>query len=149
GPASSGLTRGGLCWWLALLLALGGGLVLTLMPCVLPVLSLKAIGLAQSGESREHARKHALWYTAGVLASFVALGAAVLALRQAGLALGWGFQLQQPSVVAVLVYVIAAVGLSLSGVFSIGAGWAGTGQKLTQKSGAAGDFFTGVLAVVV
>jgi thiol:disulfide interchange protein len=147
--ASSGASREGVSLWLALLLALGGGLILNLMPCVLPVLSLKAIGLAQSGESREHARAHALWYTAGVLVSFVALGVAVLLLRQAGLALGWGFQLQQPSVVAVLVYVIAAVGLSLSGVFSIGAGWAGAGQKLTQKSGAAGDFFTGVLAVVV
>jgi len=135
--------------WLALLLALGGGLILNLMPCVLPVLSLKAIGLAQSGRSHDHAKAHALWYTAGVLASFIALGLAVLALRKAGLALGWGFQLQQPLVVAGLVYVIAAVGLSLSGVFSIGAGWAGAGQSLTQKSGAAGDFFTGVLAVVV
>ncbi len=145
-PASQ---RGSVNLWLAILLALGGGLILNLMPCVLPVLSLKALGLAQSGESRRHARAHALWYTAGVLASFLALGAAVLALRKAGLALGWGFQLQQPLVVGALVYVIAAVGLSLSGVFSIGAGWAGTGEKLTRKSGAVGDFFTGVLAVVV
>ena len=151
GEASPGKTapHQSVSLWLALLLALGGGLILNLMPCVLPVLSLKAISLAQSGHSQRHARAHALWYTAGVLVSFVALGLAVLALRRAGLALGWGFQLQQPLVVAALVYVIAAVGLSLSGVFSIGAGWAGTGQKLTQKTGAAGDFFTGVLAVVV
>jgi len=134
---------------LILLAALGGGLILNLMPCVLPVLSLKALGLAQSGESPAKARAHALWYTAGVLVSFAALGALALALRQAGLALGWGFQLQQPWVVAALAYLMAAVGFSLSGVFSIGAGWAGAGQGLASRSGASGDFFTGVLAVVV
>ena len=136
-------------WLRALLLALGGGLILNLMPCVLPVLSLKALSLAQSGESPGKARAHALWYTAGVLASFALLGAAALALRQLGLALGWGFQLQQPLVVGALAYLMAAIGLSLSGVFSIGAGWAGAGQSLASKSGPAGDFFTGVLAVVV
>ncbi len=135
--------------WLALLLALGGGLILNLMPCVLPVLSLKALGLASSGESHAKARAHALWYTAGVLASFAALGALALGLRAAGIALGWGFQLQQPAVVAALVYLMFAIGLNLSGVFQIGAGLAGAGQSLTQKSGPAGDFFTGVLAVVV
>ncbi|HET9049920.1 MAG TPA: protein-disulfide reductase DsbD [Chiayiivirga sp.] len=134
---------------LILLAALGGGLILNLMPCVLPVLSLKALGLAQSGESPAKARAHALWYTAGVLVSFAALGGLALALRQAGLALGWGFQLQQPWVVAALAYLMAAVGFSLSGVFSIGAGWAGAGQGLASRSGASGDFFTGVLAVVV
>jgi len=133
----------------ALLLALGGGLILNLMPCVLPVLSLKVLGLAGSGESTSAARKHALWYTAGVLVSFAAVGLAAIALRQAGLALGWGFQLQQPLVVAALAYVMFAVGLSLSGLFQIGAGWAGMGQSLAAKSGPAGDFFTGVLAVVV
>lgn len=135
--------------WLALLLALGGGLILNLMPCVLPVLSLKALALAESGHSRGKARAHALWYTAGVLASFAAVGAIALALRQAGLALGWGFQLQQPLVVAALGYVMFAIGLSLSGVVTFGAGWAGAGQSLAEKSGPAGDFFTGVLAVVV
>lgn len=134
---------------LALLFALLGGLILNLMPCVLPVLSFKVMGLAQSGESLAKARSHALWYTLGVLVSFAALGLLVIALRSAGQALGWGFQLQQPGFVAVLVYVLIAVGLSLSGVFSIGAGLAGSGQQLTQKSGPAGDFFTGVLACVV
>ena len=136
-------------WLKALLFALGGGLILNLMPCVLPVLSLKALSLAQSGENPAKARAHALWYTAGVLLSFALLGAAALALRQLGLALGWGFQLQQPLVVGALAYLMAAIGLSLSGVFSIGSGWAGLGQNLTAKSGPAGDFFTGVLAVVV
>ncbi|HEU4664885.1 MAG TPA: protein-disulfide reductase DsbD [Dokdonella sp.] len=133
----------------ALLFALLGGLVLNLMPCVLPVLSLKVLGLAQSGESAAKARKHALVYTAGVLVAFAAVGLAVVGLRAAGQALGWGFQLQQPVFVAVLVYILFAIGLSLSGVYNIGAGLAGVGQGLGNRSGAAGDFFTGVLAVVV
>ncbi|HEY6546119.1 MAG TPA: protein-disulfide reductase DsbD [Dokdonella sp.] len=133
----------------ALLLALGGGLILNLMPCVLPVLSLKVLGLAQSGESAAKARTHALWYTAGVLVAFAAVGLAVVGLRAAGAALGWGFQLQQPAFVALLVYVLFAIGLSLSGVFNFGAGLAGAGQGLASRTGAAGDFFTGVLAVVV
>jgi thiol:disulfide interchange protein DsbD len=135
--------------WLALLLALGGGVILNLMPCVLPVLSLKALSLAQGGGDHRKARAHALWYTAGVLASFAAVGGIALALRQAGLALGWGFQLQQPGVIAALALVMVAIGLSLSGVVSFGASLAGAGQSLTEKSGPAGDFFTGVLAVVV
>lgn len=135
--------------WLALLLALGGGLVLNLMPCVLPVLSLKALSLAQGGGDHRKARAHALWYTAGVLASFAAVGGIALALRQAGLALGWGFQLQQPGVITALALVMVAIGLSLSGVVSFGASLAGAGQSLAEKSGPAGDFFTGVLAVVV
>ena len=133
----------------ALLLALGGGLILNLMPCVLPVLSLKVLGLAQSGESVAKARRHALWYTAGVMVAFAAVGLAVIGLRAAGAALGWGFQLQQPVFVALLVYILFAIGLSLSGVFNFGAGLAGVGQGLATRSGAAGDFFTGVLAVVV
>lgn len=134
---------------LVLLAALGGGLILNLMPCVLPVLSLKALGLAQSGQSRSKARAHALWYTAGVLVSFAALGALALGLRKMGLALGWGFQLQQPLVVGGLAYLMAAIGFSLSGVFTVGSGWIGVGQNLSTRSGPSGDFFTGVLAVIV
>ncbi|MET0290030.1 MAG: protein-disulfide reductase DsbD [Pseudoxanthomonas sp.] len=133
---------------LALLLALAGGLVLNLMPCVMPVLSLKALTLAD-GNRDGGARRRALAYTAGVLLSFLALGGLVLALRGAGQALGWGFQLQQPWVVALLAYVMFAVGLNLSGVFGIGYRLAGVGQTLTARQGVAGDFFTGVLAVVV
>jgi thiol:disulfide interchange protein len=134
---------------LALLGALAGGLILNLMPCVLPVLSLKAIGLAQSGESAHKARSHALWYTAGVLVSFMALGALALGLRAAGQALGWGFQLQQPLFVGFVAFVMFAVGLSLSGVYTLGGGLAGVGQGLASRTGRAGDFFTGVLAVLV
>ncbi|MEO7917414.1 MAG: protein-disulfide reductase DsbD, partial [Dokdonella sp.] len=141
-PSSIGLVG-------ALLAALLGGLILNLMPCVLPVLSFKLLGLAQSGESLKKARSHALWYSAGVLASFAAIGLLVIGLRGAGEALGWGFQLQQPLFVAVLVYLMIAIGLSLTGVFQIGAGFAGVGQNLANRSGPAGDFFTGVLACVV
>ena len=133
----------------ALLLALGGGLLLNLMPCVLPVLSLKVVGLVESREGSRNTRQHALAYTAGVLASFAVVGLAVIGLRAAGMASGWGFQLQQPAFIAVLAYVMLAMGLSFSGVVHFGAGLAGTGQSLTTKSGLAGDFFTGVLAVVV
>ncbi len=133
----------------ALALALLGGLVLNLMPCVLPILSLKVLGVAQSGGSRASARSHALWYTAGVLAAFVAIGALVLALRAGGQALGWGFQLQQPWVLAALVYLMFAVGLSLSGVFTVGSRLGNLGHGLASRSGPVGDFFTGVLACVV
>ncbi|WP_305805281.1 protein-disulfide reductase DsbD [Stenotrophomonas sp. YIM B06876] len=132
-----------------LLLALLGGLVLNLMPCVLPILSLKVLGVAQSGESRQRARRHALWYTLGVLVAFTAIGAAVIALRAAGQAAGWGFQLQQPWFIAALVYLMFAVGLSLSGVFTLGGNLGGVGQSLAGRSGPLGDFFTGVLACVV
>ncbi len=138
----------GALWWI-LLLALAGGLVLNLMPCVLPVLSLKVLGLAQSGESRAHARSHALWYTAGVVLAFAAIGALVLALRAAGQAAGWGFQLQHPWFIAALVYLMFLVGLSLSGVFTLGGSAGKLGQSLANRSGPAGDFFTGVLACVV
>ncbi|MBD8872175.1 protein-disulfide reductase DsbD [Rhodanobacter sp. DHB23] len=133
----------------ALLLALGGGLILNLMPCVLPVLSLKAVSLLESGENPARRRLHALAYTAGVLASFLALGIGILALRSAGHALGWGTQLQQPLLVAVLACVIFALGLSMSGVVQFGASLGNAGSSLANRGGVAGDFFTGVLAVVV
>lgn len=132
-----------------LLFAGAGGLILNLMPCVLPILSLKVLGVAQSGESRQRARSHALWYTAGVLVAFAAIGALVIALRAAGQAAGWGFQLQHPWFIAALVYLMFAVGLSLSGVFTLGGSMGGVGQSLASRSGPVGDFFTGVLACVV
>ena len=135
--------------FLAFVAALLGGLILNLMPCVLPVLSIKVLGLIESNDTRERARSHALWYTAGVLVSFVALGAIVLALRNAGEALGWGFQMQRPGVVASLGLIVFLFGLSLSGVWTLTGRWVGMGQTLASRSGPSGDFFTGVLAVVV
>ena len=134
---------------LALLLALLGGLALNLMPCVLPVLSLKAIGLANQAAHPASARRHALAYTAGVLASFAALGGLMLALRGLGDAVGWAFQMQQPLVVGFLALLMFALGLSLNGVWHAGGRWLGMGQSLTQAPNWKGDFFTGLLAVVV
>ncbi len=134
---------------IALLLALGGGLILNLMPCVLPVLSIKAVSVLESGENRRRARRHALFYSAGVLCSFAALGLGILALRAGGHTLGWGSQLQQPLIVGVLACVMLAVGLSMSGVVQFGTSLGNTGSGLASRSGPSGDFFTGVLAVVV
>lgn len=138
----------GMQLWMAIGLALLGGVILNLMPCVLPVLSLKVVGLAHSGESVQRARSHALWYTAGVITSFAVIGSLVLGLRAAGQAIGWGFQLQHPLFVAGLFYVMVAVALSMSNVFTLGGGVGKLGS-LGQKDGAVGDFFTGVLACVV
>lgn len=133
----------------ALLLAFTGGLILNLMPCVLPVLAIKAVGVLESGESRQRARAHALAYAAGVIATFLAIGLVILGLRGAGHAVGWGTQLQQPLIVAILACVLFAVGLSMSGVVQFGNRLGNVGAGLTQRGGAAGHFFTGVLAVIV
>jgi thiol:disulfide interchange protein DsbD len=126
-----------------------GGLILNLMPCVLPVLAIKAVGVLESGESRQRARIDALAYAAGVICTFLAIGFAILGLRGAGHAVGWGTQLQQPVIVAVLACVLFAVGLSMSGVVQFGSRLGNVGAGLTQRGGAVGHFFTGVLAVVV
>ncbi|MGH8214764.1 MAG: protein-disulfide reductase DsbD family protein, partial [Rhodanobacteraceae bacterium] len=133
----------------ALLLAFVGGLILNLMPCVLPVLAIKAVGVLESNTSRAESRRHALAYGAGVIATFLVIGLAILGLRGAGHAVGWGTQLQQPVIVAVLACVLFAVGLSMSGVVSFGARLGNLGGGLTRHGGTAGHFFTGVLAVVV
>jgi len=149
GSAAPAVATSGSTMAVLLLSAVLGGLLLNLMPCVLPVLSLKVLSLAGSGGSPRHARQRALAYTGGVLLAFAALGTIVLALRGAGLAVGWGFQLQQPVVVAFLAYVMLALGLSLSGVVLFATRLGGAGHALASRDGLAGDFFTGVLAVVV
>jgi thiol:disulfide interchange protein DsbD len=135
-------------WWQALLLAFAGGVLLNLMPCVFPVLSLKVLGLAASAHSAEE-RRHGVAYAAGVVLSFAALGAVLLMLRSGGAAVGWGFQLQSPVVVALLAYLLFAMGLSLSGVADFGAGLTGIGSRFAARSGLAGAFATGVLATIV
>ena len=105
----------------AALFALLGGLILNLMPCVFPVLSIKVLSLINhAGQSARQLRRHGLVYTAGVLVTFVGLAGVLLALRAGGAEIGWGFQLQSPITVAVLAYVLFAMGLSLSGVFHFG-----------------------------
>jgi len=132
------------------LLAFGflGGLILNLMPCVFPVLALKAMALTEAVE-RGRMRALALSYTLGVLAAFAALGGVLLAARAAGQSAGWGFQFTSPAAVGGMALVLFAVGLNLSGVFEVGAGVGGIGNGLAARGGHAGSFFTGLLAVVV
>ncbi|WP_439577073.1 protein-disulfide reductase DsbD family protein [Elioraea sp.] len=137
-------------FWQALLFAFAGGLILNLMPCVFPVLSMKALALVRLGAgARSEVRAHTLSYTAGVLVSFGLIAVALLALRAGGIAAGWGFQFQSPVFVALVAWVLFAVGLSLSGVFHVGGRLAGAGQSLAMRGGHGGSFFTGVLAVIV
>ncbi|MFW5816545.1 MAG: protein-disulfide reductase DsbD family protein [Wenzhouxiangella sp.] len=132
---------------LVLLMALAGGVLLNLMPCVFPVLSIKALSLA-GGDGHDR-RGHGLAYSAGVVLSFAALAGVLLALRAGGEALGWGFQLQSPWFVGLLAYLFFAMGLGLSGVYAFGTGWMGMGERLAHQSGLRGSFFTGVLASIV
>jgi thiol:disulfide interchange protein len=139
-----------LAWWEALLLAFLGGVVLNAMPCVFPILSLKLLSLTRQAHGHVTERLGSgLAYSAGVLASFAVLGGGLLALRTGGQAIGWGFQLQTPVFVAVIAYIIFAMGLSLSGVAAFGASFTGTGEILARRSGLTGTFFTGVLATIV
>ncbi|MEH3144698.1 MAG: protein-disulfide reductase DsbD family protein [Methylobacterium frigidaeris] len=136
--------------WGAVVLALLGGLVLNLMPCVFPVLSIKVLSLVRhSGEGPGRVRLHGLAYAAGVLAAFLALAGVLIGLRAGGAGVGWGFQLQSPLVVAGLAYGLFAMALGLSGAFQLGAGLAGLGDGLARRSGLPGSFFTGLLATIV
>ena len=134
----------------AVSLAFFGGIILNLMPCVFPVLFLKGLSLVQSsGEDRSRIRRHGLVYTLGILASFWAIVAALLALRAGGSEAGWGFQLQSPTFLAILASGIFLFALSLAGLFDIGLSLTSVGGGLAQKQGYTGSFFTGVLATVV
>jgi thiol:disulfide interchange protein/DsbC/DsbD-like thiol-disulfide interchange protein len=135
---------------LLLLMAFFGGLILNAMPCVFPIIFIKAAALMQSAkEDRATVRAHGLLFTAGVLATFIFMGGLLLALRAGGEELGWGFHLQSPLVVGLSAYVLFLVGLNLAGLFTVGENIAGAGQSLATKPGATGAFFTGALAVVV
>lgn len=132
-------------------LALIGGLILNLMPCVLPVLSMKALGMVQAAASGRAAelKAHGLWYTGGVLISFLVLAGALLLVRQASGFATLGFQLQHAPTVAVLTLIMFAIGLWLMGFFELGGSVQNVGGSLANRGGAAGAFFTGVLAAVV
>ncbi len=134
---------------LALLLlgALAGGLLLNVMPCVFPIVSLKALSLARAGGNEAAAKREALAYTGGVMLTCVALGAVVLGLRAAGTQVGWAFQLQSPWIVFVLLLLATAITLNLAGAFELRA--FGGGEALAGKGGVQGSFWTGVLAAFV
>ncbi|GAA0312900.1 thioredoxin family protein [Sphingomonas oligophenolica] len=134
--------------WLATLIAFAGamlgGLILNIMPCVFPILSLKALSLARGHLDERTARHEALAYTAGVVAVCVALGGAILALRAGGSAVGWAFQLQDPRAIVVLLLLTVALSLNLGGLFEIP-----TPGFVNQAGGAGGAFATGALAAFI
>jgi thiol:disulfide interchange protein DsbD len=133
----------------AIALAFAGGLVLNLMPCVLPVLSVKALGLVQHSSGRPSAlRAHGLAYAAGVLVSFAIVAGALIALRAGGEQVGCGFQLQSPAFVTLLAWLFFAVALSFSGAIVVSGRFAGAGHALAARSGYVGSFAAGALATV-
>jgi len=119
------------------------------MPCVFPILAMKAASLAGHGGESAAAKRQGLAFGAGSIVTFLALAGGLIALKAAGSAVGWGFQLQSPPVVAVLALLMLAVALNLSGLFEVGTSLQGAGAGLASRSGLAGAFFTGALAVVV
>ncbi len=136
--------------WEAVIFALVGGLILNLMPCVFPILSLKAFAFVSANYKTAANRKKEGWaYTFGIWLSFMAIVAALLILRAGGTAVGWGFQLQEPVFVGLMTLLMVVVALSLSGMFNIQFGIEGAGQSLAAREGVRGAFFKGVLAALV
>lgn len=133
---------------LMLLFAVGGGAILNLMPCVFPVLSIKALSLTNHTDAQSRIQ-HGWSYTLGCVLAFVLIAGLLVIIRDAGTAVGWGFQLQSPSVITFLALLFFIMGLSLSGRIQFGGGWMGMGQSLTQGHQRSHSFFTGVLAAVV
>lgn len=134
----------------AFFFAILGGLILNLMPCVFPVLTLKVISLCKlSDKGHGEALRHGAAYTAGILLCFAAMGGIIIAFKSAGVAAGWGFQLQNPVVVLGLAWLLFVIGLNLSDAFQISGRFTNLGGTLTQKKGFAGSFFAGLLAVLV
>lgn len=148
--AKGGATASGMGPFLpALGLAILGGLLLNLMPCVFPILSLKALSLAKAGESEAHARTEGLAYTAGMILVTTGLGLAAILIARAGAGAGWAFQLQDPRVILFLMLLTLAISLNFAGLFEVDLGTANVGSGLAGKPGARGAFFTGALAAFV
>ena len=133
---SGGAASGDITLWLAILSAFLGGLILNAMPCVLPILAMKALALAgHAGKEKNAAAREGFAYSAGAVGSFLVFGLVIVALRQGGQAVGWGFQLQSPVAVAAFALLIFAVGLNLSGLFEFGTITAGEGLTLAGRIG--------------
>jgi DsbC/DsbD-like thiol-disulfide interchange protein/cytochrome c biogenesis protein CcdA len=144
---SGPLGQGALAILAALAGAVLGGLLLNVMPCVFPILSLKALSLARAGGDEAGARRDALAYAAGAVAMCLALGGAVLALRAGGMSAGWAFQLQDPRIILLLLLLVTAIALNLGGLFELPS--IGLGGSLASGGGTAGAFWTGALAAFV
>lgn len=136
-------------FWLALLGALLGGMILNLMPCVFPVLAIKLMSFARHADDQRGHRISGLAYSAGVVLSFVALGGLMIGLRSAGEQLGWGFQLQAPAVVAALAVLFTVIGLNLAGLFEFGQFVPGKFASLEAKNPSVNAFLSGILAVAI
>ncbi len=148
-PAVPALAAPSLTLLAALLGALLGGLILNLMPCVFPVLAIKVMSFTRHADDRRGHRASGLAYSAGVVISFLALGALMLGLRSAGEQLGWGFQLQSPAVVASLALLFTVMGLNLAGLFEFGMFLPDRALLLEAKNPAINAFLSGVLAVAI
>ena len=136
--------------WVALLFAFSGGLLLNLMPCVLPVLAVKILGFVrQAQDEPRRARAHGLAFAAGVITSFWGLAAALSVLRASGAELGWGFQLQSPVVVTLLAFLFFALGLSFLGFVDVGSSVQSVAGRIRFGQGLGGSFGSGVLATAV
>jgi DsbC/DsbD-like thiol-disulfide interchange protein/cytochrome c biogenesis protein CcdA len=137
-------------WWTALI-ALGGailgGLILNIMPCVFPIISLKALSLARAGGDEAAAKREALAYAVGVILTCTALGGIILGLRASGASVGWAFQLQNPYIIGFLLILASAITLNLAGLFHLRS--FGGGDALAAQGGVGGAFWTGVLAAFV
>ncbi|MSS99635.1 MAG: hypothetical protein CK541_01655 [Opitutia bacterium] len=131
-----------------MLLAFGGGILLNLMPCVFPMIGLKVLGFAkEAGASRRTVVLNGLLYSAGVIASFLALALLIIGLKSGGSSVGWGFQMQSPGFVLGTCVLMIVLGLSLAGVFEIGVGLGGVSAG--EGDGRVATFLSGVLATVV
>ncbi|MCC5914361.1 MAG: thioredoxin family protein [Balneolaceae bacterium] len=136
--------------WMILIFAFTGGLILNLMPCVFPILSIKIMNFMQmSGHNPAEVKKHGWVFGLGVLLSFLFLAGLLLGLRAAGQELGWGFQLQTPAFIAFMTFLMFGLGLSLMGVFEIGSSLINVAGKAGNAEGLRGSFFSGVLATVL
>ena len=144
------LAAGGISLWQAILFALIGGLILNLMPCVFPVISLKVLSfVSMGGDDHTKIRNHALAFVCGVMSTFLSIAAALMIIRSSGAMIGWGYQLQSPVVVGILTLIMLGIGLILLTNINIASGLTTLGNDIQSRNGYSGSFFTGVLAVVV
>ena len=143
-------TAGGMSLWQAILFALIGGLILNLMPCVFPVISLKVLSfVSMGGDDHTKIRNHALAFVGGVMSTFLSIATALIIIRSTGPMIGWGYQLQSPIVVGVLTLIMLGIGLILLTNINVASGLTNLGSTVQSRNNYLGSFFTGVLAVVV
>jgi thiol:disulfide interchange protein DsbD len=136
--------------WQAILFALIGGLILNLMPCVFPVISLKVLSfVSMGGDDHRKIRNHALSFVGGVMSTFLSIATALIIIRSSGSMIGWGYQLQSPVVVGILTLIMLGIGLILLTNINFAAGLTTLGSSVQSRNDYSGSFFTGVLAVVV